>query len=380
MTKPKQTYDLRYLRERPNGDGSMRRYWIRRGRTVVLPPDRIAAHKECDRLNRAADAGALPAFAPAGITAADVNGPPRTMQDLIDHVTAAANWRALSPKTRANYESYFRDVAEVFGDQRIASVTRPAIKKFLEAYEGQAAARVQAYAAIRKLFYEALDEGLVERNPAAKLKVAKPAPRVVVWDRHEDAAFVALADAMGLAYLGDATVIAAETGQRREDVLKLTWGQWDGAKGLLNFRRTNKTKAVVAVRATPRLAARLSSMSDRRRAGLIATIDPQAPMIVRPGGHARPNGDAFAHEFARLRAELAQQDGMAGVDAKHFRDLRDTAVVRLAEAGCTIPEICAITGHTLAEAHNILKHYFSATQGMADNAIAKLIKSEEGWR
>jgi integrase len=37
----------------------------------------------------------------------------------------------------------------------------------------------------------------------------------------------------------------------------------------------------------------------------------------------------------------------AGLDGLRFQDLRRTAVVRLAEAGCTDPEIAAITGHSL---------------------------------
>src|SRR5438067_5375877 len=35
----------------------------------------------------------------------------------------------------------------------------------------------------------------------------------------------------------------------------------------------------------------------------------------------------------------------AGITNLHFHDLRGTAVTMLAEAGCTIPEIAAVTGH-----------------------------------
>jgi integrase len=37
----------------------------------------------------------------------------------------------------------------------------------------------------------------------------------------------------------------------------------------------------------------------------------------------------------------------AGVEGVRFADLRRTAIVRLAEAGCTGPEISAIRGHQL---------------------------------
>lgn len=44
----------------------------------------------------------------------------------------------------------------------------------------------------------------------------------------------------------------------------------------------------------------------------------------------------------------------------------------LAEAGCTVPEICSITGHTLANATKILERYLARTNVLARSAIAKL--------
>jgi hypothetical protein len=41
----------------------------------------------------------------------------------------------------------------------------------------------------------------------------------------------------------------------------------------------------------------------------------------------------------------------AGVKGVTFSDLRGTAVTRPALAGCTVPEICAITGHSHEEAN-----------------------------
>lgn len=365
--RPKQTYDLRHLRERANADGTWRYYWIKPGHKALrLPDDREAAHKACDTINRER-ADALEGKLSAGRAPKPT---PETVADLIDRLQSGAEWRSLSVKTQVNYTHYFKLIAQVFGDQPLRAVTRPRAKEFLEAFSATPAARHQAYAAFRKLMYAALDDELIDKNPLAKLKIAKPDPRVVVWNREEDAAFVALADAQGLYYLGDAAVIATETGQRRGDILALTFDQWDPARGVLHFGSTDKTGAIVTVRATPRLAARMAAILDRRATG----SDP-ARVILRPGQTRPLNEDAFSHEFLDLRRVLART--MSSVLHKHFRDFRDTAVVRLAEAGCTIPEICAITGHTLAEAHNILKHYFAPNQAMADSAIAKLAKHQE---
>lgn len=51
-----------------------------------------------------------------------------------------------------------------------------------------------------------------------------------------------------------------------------------------------------------------------------------------------------------------------------------------AEAGCTIPEICTITGHDEESAYKVLKHYLAPNGSMADAAIAKLVAFEERKR
>jgi hypothetical protein len=44
----------------------------------------------------------------------------------------------------------------------------------------------------------------------------------------------------------------------------------------------------------------------------------------------------------------------------------------LAEAGCTLPEIAAVTGHSLRRAQDILDKYLARTSRLAETAIAKL--------
>lgn len=53
----------------------------------------------------------------------------------------------------------------------------------------------------------------------------------------------------------------------------------------------------------------------------------------------------------------------------HFHDLRGTAITMLAEAGCTVAQIVAITHHSLETATRILEVYLSPTRHLADQAI-----------
>jgi len=44
----------------------------------------------------------------------------------------------------------------------------------------------------------------------------------------------------------------------------------------------------------------------------------------------------------------------------------------LSEAGCTVPEIGTITGHSLKEVERIIEVYLARTRTLAETAIAKL--------
>lgn len=55
----------------------------------------------------------------------------------------------------------------------------------------------------------------------------------------------------------------------------------------------------------------------------------------------------------------------------HFNDLRGTAVTLLAAAGVAIPQICAVTGHTLQSATRILEKYMAGILAW-ENSLARL--------
>ena len=59
-------------------------------------------------------------------------------------------------------------------------------------------------------------------------------------------------------------------------------------------------------------------------------------------------------EAALLQGTVEAASKDAGITDLHFHDLRGTAVTLLAEAGCTTPQIAAITGHSLETVTKIL--------------------------
>ena len=82
--------------------------------------------------------------------------------------------------------------------------------------------------------------------------------------------------------------------------------------------------------------------------------------------------DGFRTSWSKIciRAGLA--------DDLHFHDLRGSAVVRLALAHATVPQIATFTGHSLKDVEAILdKHYLGRDVRLAENAVRKLERKEK---
>ena len=153
--------------------------------------------------------------------------------------------------------------------------------------------------------------------------------------------------------------IAYHTGQRRGDILDMRPEQYDGV-GISLVQ--SKTKKAVYIPCTKALKARLDAipnLNDRARSVVTRTGEPM-------------HFENFKSQWRRaFDAAFCRNEDDIGPDL-HFHDLRGTAVTMLAEAGCTIPEICAITGHSLESASRILERYLSLTKQLAHSAIKKL--------
>lgn len=201
-------------------------------------------------------------------------------------------------------------------------------------------------------------------NPCHKLQMQSPAPRVRFATRAEIVALVAAADAGGRPEIGDCIYLAVWTGQRQGDRLALT------DKGLVGERRVfrqKKTGAIVAIRKAPELEARLAAARARRKVHEIG----DAQVILDEKRWTPFTQDHYSRQFAQVRKAALER--CPSLETFQERDLRDTAVTWMALAGATVPEICAVTGHTLQSATRILRHYLAAHPEMADAAIGKMI-------
>ncbi|MGB8447357.1 MAG: tyrosine-type recombinase/integrase, partial [Pseudolabrys sp.] len=152
-------------------------------------------------------------------------------------------------------------------------------------------------------------------------------------------------------YLQLAMLLAIYSGQRQGDLLRLPWSAYDGVTIKL---RQRKAGAYVPI-----------PVADALKTALDAA--PKKSPIILTNSQNKPwseSGFQGAWGKATMRA---------GIRGLTFHDLRGTAVVTLARAGCTEVEIYSITGHKPGDVQNILTaHYLPRDAEVADNAIAKL--------
>jgi integrase len=192
-----------------------------------------------------------------------------------------------------------------------------------------------------------LDRGEIEANVLANFSRAYKSNRAdKIWLPKDIEAFSEVA----APELVVALTLALHTGQRQGDLLRLRWTDFSGTSLSL---RQSKTGVAVTIPCTTELRTLLSRM--KRTAETILTA---------------PSGRPWTTYYFRHRWAAAAK--AAKIVDLHFHDLRGTATTLLAEAGCTIPEIAAITGHKLESVSRILETYLSKTAKLSGNAIAKL--------
>ncbi|MCZ6813092.1 MAG: tyrosine-type recombinase/integrase, partial [Alphaproteobacteria bacterium] len=140
------------------------------------------------------------------------------------------------------------------------------------------------------------------------------------------------------------------TAQRGQDVIAMTWPHYDGAN--IDVAQ-EKTRTRLSIPAHPDLKFLLDNEIPKK-AAVIFTTQTGRPWKL----------DHLRHEIRKLVENC-------GFDKYSFHGLRKKAAVNLAEAGATLEEIMAVTGHKTAA---MVLHYTRGAdqKRLAGAAISKL--------
>lgn len=276
----------------------------------------------------------------------------RTLAQLVRKFEQSADFLNTAAATQHEYRRKFRAINSQWGSCPISALTDLEFRRDVLAWRDRMALNKPREAdnlvsTIARVLAFAVDRGEVKTNVLAHFSRAYHADRAdKIWQPKHIDAFAKVAAPELVAAL----TLALHTGQRQGDLLRLRWSQYDGKAISL---RQSKTGVALTVPCTEMLRALLDGME--RRADTILTTPSGIPWT----------GYYFRHRWA----EACKAANITGL---HFHDLRGTAITMLAEAGATVPEIAAITGHGLEHVGRILEGYLSRTSALSTKAVEKL--------
>lgn len=383
------------VERRLRADGSSRYYFrVKRGRPVNWPKtvrfDSVGYDgvqlSEGER--PAAFAAALEQWASelnaklAAMRAPDEDGPTQhSLPWVWERYKGDDRFISKKQVTQKNYEKIARSVrdwSQRLGHPHVARYTYEGVEAFVNGWRKQPHQRRAIQRFLSLMFKHAMRLKLRDDNPAAAMSLSTPKSQIVIWEDAATDLMVSVADAINHPSMAIAMLICHDIGPREEDVIAMRAPE-HYESGHFRFA-TSKTAAKLSMPATARLRARLEASGVPLHRHLVVTDGKKQPY----------KADHFRHIFAKVRATAgavmaaqaaavvmgAPPASFIDVSKLVYRQLRHTAIVMLARASCTVPEIASITGHSIQTVTQILEHYLPRDSVVAGNAISKL----ESWR
>jgi len=245
---------------------------------------------------------------------------PGTLSAAIIGYYSDQSFLTLAPSTQRAVRGILEHFRNEHGEKRVTSLQRQHIIALLRAKKRFAARHWLK--AIRALMRYSMEIGLRQDNPAIGIKLANlKTDGYHAWTEAEIIKFQERHGPKTRARL--ALTLLLYTGQRRGDVIR--FGRQHIRDSFIHFRQ-QKTGIELAIPIHPALAA------------IIAEI-PADNLTLLTTKTGKPFSAAGFGNWFRDRCNEA---GLAHCTA---HGLRKAAARRLAEAGCTMHEIAAITGH-----------------------------------
>ena len=277
---------------------------------------------------------------------------------LISEFRASSEYLSLSESSKRAYGAYLRMIEAEFGDMPIEALADPEVrgefKRWRDGMNDTPRKADYAWTTLARVLSVAHDRGRIPVNPCQRGGRLYDADRLdKIWTEDHIARFLAVASP-GLAM---AAMLALWTGLRQGDLLRLPWSAYDGKH--LRLRQSKTGRAV-----TIPVARDLKEILDGTN---------QISTQVLTNAYGRTwTSDGFRTSWRKACIKAGLPDDL------HFHDLRGSAVVRLAIAGATIPEIATFTGHSLKSVEAILdKHYLGRDVRLAENAMRKLERKKK---
>lgn len=303
----------------------------------------------------------------AELTAAR-NTPDRTkLGSLIVDYEASDAWTSLSAKTRENWKPWLARIQAEFGKMSIAAFDRPlirvAIRRWRDKFKATPRAADMGLQVLSRLLSFGVEEGRLLANPVPGIPRLYSSDRsMIIWTAED---FEAL-EAVASAEVYRAVRLAALTGLRKSDLLRLCWSH---VKPLSIEIPTGKSKhrKTTLIPIYGELRRFLDAIPRPKQAGAVVNIN--APVLLNTRGRAWKTG---------FGSSLNDDLKAAGID-KHLHDTRGTAATRMYIGGLTIREIAEMFTWSEDYVERLINMYVKKDELLLDR-IRRLDEAERRTR
>lgn len=252
-----------------------------------------------------------------------------------------------SPRYREQIDQFFRVINETIGDAPVAGIKRSHVRAL---YNVKREAKSKPYADkmvkhLRRLFTFAIDEELIETNPATSLNIPADKPRTQLWTKEQIEAVIECATKHNRPSVALAVMLAYDTAQRLGDILSATKDQLDEGGLYVEQQKTG-------VRVWNPVSQRALSM-----------IGNTLYLVVSEETGKPYNRTSFGRIFRKLCNRAGTPKDL------RFHDIRRTAATEAGNSGATEAEISSMTGHKPGS--KILSVYVKPGKDAAKSAAEK---------
>lgn len=260
----------------------------------------------------------------------------------------SADFLGLRPSTQRTYKGIFDRYRDKYGDNPVALLEPRHIRNQMDKLAAHPTAANNMLKVLRAVMRFAVDRGFTRSDPTTGVRMLKyRAKGFHTWTDDEIAQFEAHWPVGSKQRLGFDLLL--HTAQRSGDVRQMTIHQIAGDRVIV---RQEKTGQPIDIPQHPCLQASLAA-SKLGHLVLLTT----------------PNGQPYSEKgFGNWIKKAAVSAGLPHCSA---HGLRKAAARRLAEAGCSVHEIMAITGHqSLKEVERYTRE--ANRRGLADGAMKRV--------
>ena len=254
-------------------------------------------------------------------------------------------------KSVEGYRVHSRPIVEHFRGRLISTITEHDVERFRSVRKDTPTRTMTArsnstlnhdLAMFKMMMNKAVAWGLLERNPAAKVKPLRETKGRTRFLSVEEAKNLIEAASR---HLRPILICALETGMRRGKILGLRWSDVDMKNAMIYFGETKNGKAR-HVPMSNRLRATLAALPRRLGTDFVFT----GSILKTPAGNGRnrplnqPIGKV--EPFHDVRTAFQTACTKAGIEDFRFHDLRHTAASHMIMAGVPFKTVGEILGHT----------------------------------